>query len=187
MERKVMVGVSNRHVHLTEEIYKRLFSMPLTKKNDLHQIGEFAGNQVVTIATEKGRISNVRVVGPLREYNQVEISRSDAYTLGINPPVRRSGNLKNSESITIIGEKDSVTLENACIVADRHVHMNGTLAKELGVVDNQMVQIKVLGDKSCILDASIKISDNGYYELHLDLDDANAAGLKNGDEVTILF
>ena len=182
-----MVGVSNHHVHLTEDVYKRLFSAPLTKKRDLHQIGEFASNQLVAIETEKGRISNVRVVGPLRDYNQVEISRSDAYTLGINPPVRRSGVLENSESITIIGEKDSITLENVCIVSNRHVHMNETLAKELGVVDNQMVQIKVLGDKSCILDAFIKISDNGYFELHLDLDDANAAGLKNGDEVTLLF
>lgn len=187
MEKLVRVGVSNHHVHLTEEVYQMLFSTPLTKKYDLNQVGEFASNQVVTLKTEKNSISHVRVVGPIRKYNQVEISRSDAYLLGLEPPVRSSGDLENSESITIVGEKGKVTLQNVCIVADRHVHMNFEEASALGLQDNEMVQIIVAGDKSCILDANTKVSANGFFELHLDLDDANAAGVKNGDEVVMVY
>lgn len=187
MERKVKVGISNHHVHLTEEVYKKLFATPLTKKKDLHQIGDFASHQVLILKTKKGILKNVRIVGPFRNYNQVEISRSDAYVLGLNPPVRSSGDLENSEEVTLVGEIGEVTLKKGCILANRHVHMNYQLAEELRLVDNQMVKIQISGDKSCLLDAFIKISENGYFELHLDLDDANAAGLKNGDEVKMLF
>lgn len=187
MKNKINVGVSNRHVHLTEEVYNMLFSEPMKKKNDLHQIGEFACEQVVTIKTEKSYLENVRVLGPCRNYNQVEVSRTDAYKLGLCPPVRRSGDLADSETVTLIGDKGSITLENSCIIANRHVHMNPEDAKRLGVVDNQQVKIIVNGDKACILYAFIKISDNGFYELHIDFDDANAAGLKNGDEVEIII
>lgn len=187
MKNKISVGVSNRHVHLTEEIYNQLFFSPLLKKCDLNQIGEFASNQVLTIKTDKDIIENVRVLGPFRDYNQVEISRTDAYKLGLNPPIRRSGDLSNSETITLIGEKGSVVLENSCIIANRHVHMNPDLARQLGVIDNQQVKIIVSGEKACILYAFVKISDNGFYELHIDFDDANAAGLKNGDEVEIVI
>lgn len=187
MKNKVKVGISNRHVHLTEEVYNKIFDEPISKKCDLNQGGEFASNQMVTIKTEKGEFKNVRVLGPFRSYNQVEISRSDAYSLGLCPPVRKSGDLQNSETITIIGEKGNITLENSCIIANRHVHMNPELAKKLGVVDDEQVKLVVDGDKACILMANIKISDNGYYEVHLDFDDANAAGLKNGDEVEIVI
>lgn len=187
MKSKINVGVSNHHVHLTEETYNMLFFSPIKKRSDLHQIGEYASEQVVTIKTEKGEIKNVRVLGPFRSYNQVEVSRTDSYDLGICPPVRKSGDLKDSETITLIGEKGSVNLQNCCIIASRHVHMNPKTAEQLGVVDNQQVKIIVGGDKACILFANVKISDNGYYELHIDFDDANAAGLKNGDEVEIII
>lgn len=187
MKKKIKVGISNHHVHLTEKIYNLLFFTPMTKRNDLHQIGEFASNQVVTLKTEKAEIKNVRVLGPFRKYNQVEISRTDAKVLGINPPVRRSGNLTNSESITLIGEKGSIILENCCIIAERHVHMNFSDAQKFCVKDGDTVKILVGGDKSCILFAKIKVSDNGFYELHLDFDDANAANLNNGDEVEIII
>lgn len=187
MEKLVKVGISNRHVHLTEEVYNRLFDTPMEKRNDLHQVGEFASNQVVTVKTKNGEIENVRVVGPFREYSQVELSRTDAIRLNINPPVRRSGDLENSETVTLVGNIGSVTLNNSCIIADRHVHMNPKMAHELNVVDKELVKIRITGDKSCILDAHIKISDNGFYEVHLDLDDANAAGVKNNDEVTMIL
>ncbi len=187
MKKKVSVGVSNHHIHLTEETYNLLFNSKLEKRNDLHQIGEFASQQVVTLKTAKAEINNVRVLGPLRAYNQVEISRTDAKFLGINPPVRRSGNLSNSETITVIGEKGSITLENSCIIAERHVHLNTKDAKKLNLQDGDCVKILVKGDKACILYAKIKVSDNGFYELHLDFDDANAAGLENGDEVEIII
>ena len=180
---QINVGVSNRHVHLTKEIYDKLFDEDLTKYSDLHQIGEFASNEFVTLKTDKNEIENVRIVGPLRSYNQVEISRSDAYILGIKPPVRNSGDLFNSENITIIGKKGSIYLENVCIIASRHVHMNKEQANKLNLKDNQLVKIKVNNDKSGIMDAFVKVSDNGYLELHIDYDDANAFNLKNNDVV----
>ncbi len=187
MKYKVSVGVSNHHVHLTEEIYNQLFSVSLSKRNDLHQLGEFASNQVVTLRTLKGEIPNVRVVGPFRKYNQVEVTRSDAIKLGINPPVRKSGDLESSEEVTIVGDIGEITLKNCCIIANRHVHMNQQDVNIYGVKDNDTVKIGISGDKACLLDAKIKISKNGFYELHLDTDDANAAGLKNGDEVDLII
>ncbi len=185
--KNVKVEVSNRHIHLTEDVYKKLFAHPLTKRNDLSQIGEFASNETLTIKTPKESILNVRIVGPLRTYNQVELAKSDARKLGLNPPVRRSGNVSESESITLIGEIGSVTLENGCILAERHIHLNPALAKEWNVVDNQIVKVKIKGAKSCLLDAKIKVSENGTLAFHIDIDDANAALLNTGDEVEVLL
>jgi putative phosphotransacetylase len=183
----VRVGVSNRHVHLNEETYNKLFSASLEKVRDLSQLGEFVSDKMVSIKTDKGIIENVRVLGPLRSYNQVEISRTDAYKLGLNPPVRRSGVLSDSETVEIIGEAGSVGVKNCCILAERHIHMNSEVASNLGVVDGELVRVIVPGDKACILFAHIKVSDNGVYELHIDFDDANSCGLKNGDEVEIII
>lgn len=186
MNIKVQVGVSNRHVHLTKEVYEKLFDEDLTVKYKLNQIGEFASNQTLTLKTDKDIIENVRIIGPLRSYNQVEISKSDAYSLGLNPPIRTSGDLNNSETITLVNNDKSVTIENSCIIANRHIHMNSDKAKELGVANNQIVKVKIDGEKSGVIDAYIKISDTGYFELHLDRDDANAFLLNNGDEVEII-
>lgn len=185
--KKVKVGISNRHVHLTSDVYKMLFSHDLTKKYDLTQIGDFAANETVSLKTEKGMIENVRIIGPYRNYNQVEISRSDARELGINPPVRKSGDLVGSETITIVGENNEVTLESVCIVAERHIHLDPNLAREWLVKDGDLVQVSIKGDKSCILDAHIKISENGVLAFHIDTDDANAAGLNQDDEVEVLL
>lgn len=185
MKYKIKVGISNRHVHLTKENYEQLFDEELTKDRDLHQIGEFASNQFVTLKTQKNTIEHVRIVGPLRNYNQVEISSSDAYRLGLKPPVRKSGDIKNSENITLIGPKGEIYLESVCILAERHVHLNTKEKQKLNVTDEQPVKIVVDGPRSAILDAHIKISDNGYFELHLDIDEANALLLKEGDEVIL--
>lgn len=185
MKYKIKVGVSNHHVHLNKETYNQLFEEEIEIDRNLHQIGEFAAKQFVSLKTEKGVIERVRVVGPLRNYNQVEISNSDAYRLGLNPPVRKSGDIKNSENITIIGPKGEVFLESVCILAERHVHLNVKEQKELNVKDEQEVKIIVDGPRSAILSARFKVSENGYQELHLDLDEANALLLKEGDEVTI--
>ena len=179
------IAVSNRHLHLTKEIYDELFDEPLSIKRPLNQIGEFASFQTVTLKTEKGEIPNVRLIGPLRIYNQVEISRSDAYLLGINPPVRESGDLEDSETITIVGPKGEVTLKDACIQAERHVHMNEKKAEELGLKHEDMVKLIVNNDKGGIMEAFVKVSSNGYFEIHLDKDDANCFLLKTGDEVEI--
>lgn len=187
MNYKVKVGISNHHIHLTKETYYQLFDKEPSKRNDLNQIGEYAYNETVTIKGPKGSIPNVRIMGPFRNYNQVEISRSDAFLLGLNPPVRKSGQTANSATITLISSKNTITLEEACIIANRHVHMNPSTAEKLNVVDNQLVKLAIKGDKSCILDAYIKISANGYFETHLDFDDANACGLKNNDEIDLII
>ena len=187
MSIKVQVGVSNRHVHLTKEVYEELFNEELTIKNKLNQPGEFASNQTITLKTAKGMIENVRILGPFRNYDQVEISNSDAYQLGLNPPVRTSGDLLNSETITLVNNNRSITLKNSCIIANRHIHMNPEKAKKLGVKNNELVQVKIVGEKSGIVNAYVKITDNGYFEMHIDRDDANAFLLNNNDEVEILL
>jgi len=186
MEYKIKVGISNKHVHLTKEVYEQLFNEPLEKAKDLNQVGEFASNQFVDLKTEQGIISHVRIVGPLRKYNQVELCQSDAYRLGLKPPVRRSGDLANSSSITLIGPKGEIKLDNVCILAERHVHMNTKELEKYGVKDGQLVQIVVPGSRRAILDAHIKASDNGYMELHIDRDEANALLLENDQEVTLV-
>ena len=185
MKVDLTVGVSNRHCHLTEDIYKKLFDEELEVKAYLNQPGEFASKQTITIKTDKAQINNVRVLGPLRKYNQVEISASDAYLLGINPPVRKSGNLSNSETITLINGDKEITLENACIIANRHIHMSRALSSELGVVEDQVVKVHVDNAKSGVMDAYVKITENGYFEMHIDRDDANAFMLTNGSVVKL--
>lgn len=186
MNIKLTIGISNRHIHLTKEVYEQLFEEELTIKNNLNQPGEFASNQTLTIKTEKNKIDNVRILGPFRSYNQVEISKSDSYMLGLNPPVRQSGDLQDSESITLINGEKSITLENACIIANRHIHISEKKADLLNLKNNELVQVKINGEKSGIIDAYIKTTANGYLEMHIDRDDANAFLLNNNDEVEIL-
>lgn len=179
------IAISNRHVHLTKEVYSELFDETLSIKKPVGQIGEFASNQTLTIRGPKGEIKDVRVMGPNRSYNQVEVSKSDAYKLGLNPPVRESGDLEGSEDITLISNKGEVTLNSACIIAERHVHMNEKKAKELKLSNEDIVNIRVNSDKGGMMEAFVKVSDNGFFEVHIDYDDANAFLLKNGDEVEI--
>lgn len=187
-EKKIIgtVAISNRHVHLTKEMYEKLFDEPLSMKQPLNQIGEFAAMQTLTIKGPKGAIENVRLIGPCREYNQVEVSCSDAYTLGVKPPVRESGDLEDSETITLSTPKEEVTLKNACIIAERHVHMNTQKAEELGLKNEDLVKLKVKNDKGGEMEAFIKVKPNGFFEIHIDRDDANCFMLKNGDEVEII-
>ncbi len=182
---KVPVGISNHHVHLTKEMYEKLFSTPCQKLKDLKQIGEFATDKTVTLVGPKGRIEKVRILAPFRNYNQVEILASDAHILGLNPPVRKSGDLENSETITLIGEDGSVTLENACILAESHIHMNYDDLKVYGVSDDSLVRVKVDGKRKGEFYAHIKASENGFLEFHIDRDEANAFLLENNEELTV--
>src|SRR5574344_481521 len=124
MEFKVPVGISNRHVHLTRETYFQLFKEELVNVRDLKQLEEFAGDKFVNLKGPKGEIDHVRVLGPYRNYNQVEVSPADAYSLGITPPVSHSGQLENASPITIVGEIGEVSLEHAAIMAQCHIHMS---------------------------------------------------------------
>lgn len=181
------IGVSNRHVHLTKEDYVILFGNDdIKKEKDLVQTGEFASSSKVSIATKKSIINNVRVLGPFRSYTQVEISKTDSYTLGVNPPIRNSGDIKNSEEITIIGPVGKVT-KRCCIIAARHIHINPVDRKKLGLNNKETVSVRIGNEKASVLEnVFIKESENGVFELHVDTDDANATLVKSGDIATII-
>ena len=181
---EVKIGVSNRHVHLCQKDLEILFGSgyELEKRNDLTQPGQYAATALVTIKTDKSQIDNVRVLGPIREYTQVEISKTDAYKLGINPPVRNSGDLEGSSPITIIGPSGSVDLNEGCIIAARHIHILKEQLKFYGLEGKEVVNVKLNGEKGGIItNVYLKVSDEAFFELHIDTDDANAHLIKNGD------
>ena len=184
---KINIGVSNHHVHLSEEDFKKIFNhKSLESVRDLTQPGEFASNLTVTLKTPKATISNVRVLGPLRSYTQVEISKTDAYKLGLNPPIRESGDIENSEDITIIGDNE-ILVTSCCIIATRHIHATKEDIEKYNLDPNKRYSVKVFGEKGGILDnVSVKVSDNYAFEMHIDTDDANAHLLENGMEGLII-
>lgn len=187
---KVQLGVSNRHLHLCEEDFKILFGedQTLEQVKKLIQPGQFASSSFVTIKTAKSEIERVRVIGPIRPYTQVEISKTDAIKLGIQPPVRDSGDLNGSETVEIIGPHGSIVKENCCIIANRHLHITPQDRVRYGLENIEKVVVKTTGEKSAILfDVFVKEQEASALELHLDTDDANANLLNNGDIVEILL
>jgi len=183
---KVSVGISARHIHLTKENFIKLFGYEeLNKFKDIKQPGLFAAKETVTLKTDNYSIDGVRILGPFREYNQAEISKTDAYMFKVNPKVRRSGDVENTDSITVVGPKGSVDIP--VIIANRHIHISKKQAKELNVSDGQKITVKINSEKPGTILAEFKVSDEAYFEIHLDLDDANAFLLKQDDEVEINF
>lgn len=183
---KVLLGVSNRHVHLNEEDYKILFKdEKMENIKDLVQPGQYASNLFVDIKTEKNTIKKVRVLGPIRPYTQAEISKTDSFTLGVKPPVRESGDLKGSALLTLVGPYGEVTKECG-IIANRHIHITKELREQYGL-NKDVVSIKVEGEKAAIIqNVYLKESKEASLELHLDTDDANANLLKTGDMLEII-
>lgn len=177
---EVKINISARHVHLTKEALNILFGHELYVRNMLNQVGQFASVETVRIKTQDGVIDNVRVIGPVRLYNQVELAKSDARKLGINPPVRKSGVLNDAELVTIETDRGSIT-GNYAIIADRHVHFSPSDALKYGVVDDQILHLDINGIKPGTIDVKAKVTENGFYEVHLDTDDANAFLITSGD------
>lgn len=179
----VKIGVSNRHVHLKESDFKILFGENafLEKNNDLTQPGEFASTSKLIIKTLKNEIPNVRVLGPFRSYTQVEISKTDAFKLGIDPPVCESGDIKDSVGVTLIGPNGSIDLDEGCIIATRHIHLTKTDINKYNLSGVKYVDVLVDGLKGGILkNVSLKVSDNYIFEMHIDTDDANAHLIEQG-------
>ena len=176
---KIKVGVSNRHVHLTKEDKEILFGKDyeLTVRNYIDQPGQFAANETVTLKTDKNIKENVRIVGPTRGYTQVEILDIDKEYFGLNPPVRNSGDLENSENIWIIGPKGKIYKKSVCIIANRHIHINTRDKKDFN--EDQIVSVKI-NDK-IINNVHIKISDNFALALHINKDDAQNNNIESGD------
>ena len=181
----VPVGISNHHVHLTQEVYEQLFDDDMVSVKPLKQRGEFASNLFVTLETEKGIIEDVRVLGPIRAYSQVEISSTDAYRLGLNPPVRKSGVLTEAVGITLKTNKGSVYLPHACILAENHIHMSMEDLKTYNVLDNEVVKVQIDKERKGTFYAHIKASQNGVLEFHVDRDEGSAFLLSNGDVLEV--
>lgn len=186
----VPVGISNRHIHLTREHVDTLFGKgyQLTKLKDLSQPGQYACKEQLTIVGPSMRaIEGVRVLGPERKASQVEISRTDSFVLKLKPPVRESGDIKGSAPVTLIGPKGIVTLNEGCIIANRHIHMSEDEGKAFGVRDNEYVDVCLEGErKSLFYDVQIRVHKDFRLEMHIDTDDANAAGVGNGFKAKII-
>ena len=189
LERSTPIGVSNRHIHLDRADMDALFGpgSELTVKKMLGQPGQYAAEETVTIRGPKGELQRVRVLGPLRSESQVEISIADGFTLGVKPPVRESGQLEGTPGIEIIGPKGSVKKERGVIAALRHIHMTPEIAQRLGYKDGQYVQTKIEGLRGALLcNVLIRVSDKYALEMHIDVEEANALGVKTGDRAFFL-
>ncbi len=190
-EEQIKVGVSQRHVHLSREDLDTLFGKgyELTKKKDL--MGrEFASNEFVTLVGPSLKaIEKVRVLGPVRKDTQVEISRTDTFVLKVSPPVRPSGKVEGSEKLVLVGPKGSVYLKQGVIIANRHIHLTPEYGAKHNIKDGDYVDVLVEGENlkaTKFFDVQVRVRDDFNVEMHIDTDDANAAGLKNGAKVTIL-
>ncbi|MDW5502579.1 phosphate propanoyltransferase [Serratia proteamaculans] len=184
----IPVGVSNRHVHLSQQDIEVLFGSgyQLTPLKALRQPGQFAAKECVMIVGPKGSLSKVRVLGPARECSQLEISKADCFTLGLKAPVRESGNLTASGDSILAGPAGYVSLHSQVICAQRHIHMNPLDAVRLGVRNEQRVRVKTTGIRGLTFDEVIvRVKASFALEFHIDTDEANAAGLASGDNVVI--
>ena len=187
---EVPVGVSNRHIHLSERDVETLFGKgyTLTPFKDLSQPGQYACKETLTLIGPSLRpIENVRVLGPTRGASQVEISATDSYVLKVKPPVRESGKIQGSSPIIIVGPKGIVELKEGCIIANRHIHMSPSDAAKFGVKDCDYVTVDVEGKRRTRwFDVQVRVHKDFRLEMHVDTDDANAAGIGNGAKVKIV-
>lgn len=183
-DKTFVIEGSGRHVHLCRQDIERLFGegYELTKVKELSQPGQFACQERVNLVGPKGMLTNVVILGPEREHSQVEVSLTDARLLGVKAPTRESGDLKGSAGIIIVNKDRHIALEEACIVAKRHVHVAEADVARLGVTNGQIVKVKTHTDRPLIFDdVVIRVSPKYQTFMHIDFDEANACDLKNGD------
>ena len=186
---KVGVGISNKHLHLSDEHLAILFGEghELTPFKELVQPGQFAAEEKVDIIGPKSTFNGIRIIGPTRPQSQVEISMTDARTLGIDAPVRESGKLDGTPGVKLVGPAGEIELEEGVIVALRHIHLSPSEAEEAGVKDKDLVDVKTFGTRPLIFeDVLIRSGDAHLREFHVDTDEGNAAGIGNGQEIEII-
>lgn len=184
----VPVGVSNRHIHLSQADLEILYGpgYHLTPIKELGQPGQFAAKETVTLIGPKGSFENVRILGPVRSNSQVEISLSDSFRLGVKAPIRESGQLENTPGLQLCGPVGTLELSYGAIVALRHIHATPEIAERMGVSDKEIVEVETCGERRCVLgNVLVRVSEQYALEIHLDTDEANACGLKNNDYVLI--
>ncbi|RKN86440.1 phosphate propanoyltransferase [Paenibacillus ginsengarvi] len=185
----VPVGVSARHIHLSKEHIAALFGegYELKPLKPLSQPGQFAAEETVQVIGPKGRFDTVRILGPARKASQIEISRTDSFQLGVLAPVRESGNIEGTPGLTVIGPAGEVTLERGVIVAARHIHFHTSEAERWGIADKQLLRVRVEGERAVVFENVIaRVSDQFALDMHIDTDEANAAGIRNGDKAVIV-
>lgn len=184
----VELEASGRHVHVTKEQAQTLFGHSLTPKRPLSQPGQYLAEERLTVVGPKGEFQNVAVLGPERKEAQVEISLTDGRTLGLQPPVRLSGDVSGSPGATLVGPRGRVELGQGVIVAKRHIHMTPRDAAHFGVKDKQVVKLQTSTERPLILDETVvRVSPDFATFVHLDYDEANACGMKPGDLGRILL
>lgn len=177
-EKRVPLGTSNRHIHLSQDDLEALFgkNYTLTVQKELSQPGQFAAQETVTLVGPKGSLEKVRVLGPVRKNTQVEISVTDCYKLGVEPVIRDSGQHEGTPGLEIAGPVGNVKLEAGVLVASRHIHLHSDDAKEWSLEDGDRVRVKVESRRPMVYeDVLIRVSDQYRKEMHLDMDEANAA------------
>jgi putative phosphotransacetylase len=185
----IPVGVSGRHVHVSRTDLDKLFGpgYELTKKKDLSQPGQYAAEETVDIMTTKGAFTRVRILGPVRKETQIELALTDAVKLGINPPIRDSGNLAGSPGLVMVGPAGTITLEQGAIAALRHIHMTPADAERFGVKEKDIVEVQCGGERSMTINqVLVRVNEQFALEMHVDTDEGNAACLQTGQKVSLL-
>lgn len=187
--RSLPVAVSARHIHVSPEDLVRLFGpgYELHASKPLSQPGQFAAEETVTLVGPRGRMERVRILGPCRGATQVELSSTDARSLGVRPPVRLSGDHRRSVGLGVEGPRGRIDLTSGVIIAWRHIHMLPDEGEEYGYQDGDVVRVRTRGDRAVVFEHVImRIRPNSRLEMHIDTDEGNAAGLKDGDLVEII-
>ena len=186
----IPVGVSNRHCHLTEEHFKILFGRQAEPKKvkAIKQPGFYAAEELISIQGPKGVLHKIRLVAPYRAHTQIELAVTDAFAIGLKPPVRESGDVKGSAGAILIGPQGRVEIKEGVIVAQRHLHFSPSEAAAWGMASGEVVRVRAGtgGGRSVVFeDVVVRVSDKYSLEFHVDTDEANTAGLKTGDVVHI--
>lgn len=189
MKKTLPIAMSNKHIHLSQNDLDSLFGegYQLRKFKNLSQPAQYACEEKVDVQGPRGTIKGVRILGPVRPETQFELSISDAFTLGIDPIIRNSGDIVDTPGAKLIGPKGQVELGNGVIVAARHIHMHTSDAERFGVKDKDIVNVRVGGPRGLVFDNVLcRVSDKFALEMHIDMEEGNAAGIKNGDLVELI-
>lgn len=189
MKTQLPIALSNKHIHISQKDLEILFGegYELTKMKDLSQPGQYACEEKIDVVGPKGILKGVRILGPVRPQTQLELSISDAFSLGVKPMLRNSGDIAGTPGAKIIGPKGEVEIKEGIIVAARHIHMHTEDGKEFGVADKDMVSIKVGGERGLVFNnVLVRVAESFALEMHVDIEEGNAAGAKNGDLVELI-
>ena len=189
MNKKIKIEASARHIHLKKSDFEKLFGAgaELTVMKELSQPGMFAANETVSIKNESFQIDSLRIVGPLRDYTQIELSKTEARKFKIDPPLRRSGDIENSPGIVIVGPKGEVKISDGVIIAKRHIHMTPKDAEEINVKDGDLLKVKTEGERGLIFENVVaRVDEDFLLAMHIDTDEGNAGGIEGHEEGKVM-